>query len=222
MCVHVYIHACIYTCIYTYIYIYIYIMYKYIYNIYKCVCIYIHTHIDIYTYIHIYIYICIHICVCVHVYTCTFIHAGSWCAVWAAGCYRTHECVPNRGTRVQCETIWIKAENYHFWSVGSVGWTTLQPRKIKICIFTADLANLKRWCRTRAGVSSGKPWLLVCLRGMKRKSTRELALTRVRARCLWWMNKGAQNQRKIDEIQVVSGHWPPRKKKKMTWKSVAV
>ena len=34
------------------------------------------------------------------------------------------------------------------------------------------------------GVSSGKPVLLVGLRGMKRKSTRGLALKRVKASCL--------------------------------------
>ena len=31
-----------------------------------------------------------------------------------AGYYRTHECVPNRDTRVQHGTIGTKAENYYF------------------------------------------------------------------------------------------------------------
>ena len=132
-----------------------------------------------YVYIYIYIYTCtcMYVCMCMYMFVC-YVHihvhyAGSWCAVWAAGHYRTHECVPNRDTRVQHGTIWIKAENYYFWSVGSVGWTTFQPRKESICVFAADLANLKPWCHNllNAGVSSGKPVLLVCLRGMKRKST---------------------------------------------------
>ena len=47
--------------------------------------------------------------------------------------------------------------------------------------------------------------LLVCLRGMKRKSTRELALTRV------FDEQGSKNQRKISEIQMANGDLQIRK-----------
>jgi hypothetical protein len=43
-------------------------------------------------------------------------------AVWAAGHYRTHECVPNRDTRVQSKTIGTKGRKLlDLLSVGSVG-----------------------------------------------------------------------------------------------------
>ena len=174
-----------------------------------------------------YIYIHVHTCTCTYMYihvrvlivhTCTH-YAGSWCAVWAAGHYRTHECVPNRDTRVQHGTIWIKAENYYFWSVGSVSWTTFQPRKESICVFAADLANLKLWCRNllNAGVSSGKPLLLVCLRGMKRKSTRKLALTRVRARCLWWIRKQKIRDKSVRFRWSVGTDHPEKKNWPESW-----